>query len=79
MRQMKKYLRLIVAFSVGVAILGLTMVSILFLQTWLPANGFNVSKKVFMAISLGALGAASAIGAKLCLEEAKKIEASKAN
>jgi branched-subunit amino acid ABC-type transport system permease component len=73
---MKKYLRLIVAFGVGVAILALTMASILFLQTWLPANGFNVSKNVFMAISLGAIGAAFGIGAKLCLKEARKIEAS---
>lgn len=74
---MKKYSRLIVAFCVGVVVLTLTMASILFLQEWLPANGFNVSKKVFMAISLAALGAAFAIGAKLCLNEAKRIEASK--
>lgn len=70
---MKRYSRLIVAFCVGVAVLALTMASILFLQTWLPANGFNVSKKIFMVVSLGALGAAFAIGAKLCLKEAKKI------
>lgn len=74
---MKKYSRLIVAFCVGAAVLASTMAAILFLQTWLPANGFNVSKRVFMVVSLGTLGAAFAIGAKLCLKEAKRLEAGK--
>jgi hypothetical protein len=69
---MKKYFRLILAFGVGLSVLASTMVLILFLQTWLPANGFDVSKKVFMSISFGALGAAFAIGAKLCLREARR-------
>lgn len=76
---MKKYRRLIVAFCAGIAVLASTMASILFLQAWLPANGFDVSKKVFMVVSLAALGAAFSIGATLCLVEAKKIEARKAD
>ena len=70
---MKRYLRLMLAFGVGVAGLALTTALILFLETWLPANGFYVSERIYMASSLGALGAAFAVGAKLCLREANKI------
>jgi hypothetical protein len=77
MHKMKKYLRLIVAFSVGLAILILTIVTISFLRTWLPANGFNISKDVFTITSMGALGVALGIGAQLCIKEGKRIETSK--
>jgi hypothetical protein len=76
---MKRYARLIGAFCIGAAVLVSTMASIHFLQTWLPANGFQVSKKVFMFLSLGALGAALGLGAKLCLNETRKIETSKSS
>lgn len=76
---MKRYARLFGAFCIGAAVLVSTMASIHFLQTWLPANGFQVSKEVFMLLSFGALGAAFALGAKLCLNETRKIETGKSS
>lgn len=76
---MKRYSRLIVAFGVGVAVIAATTASILFLETWLPANGFSVPKKVFLIASISALSAAMATGAKICLKEARRIEAGKSS
>jgi hypothetical protein len=70
---MKRYLRLLLAFAAGVALQVSTMVSIHFLQIWLPANGVMVSEQVFLGVSCGAMVLAFAVGAKLCLREARRL------
>jgi len=79
MHKIKKYLRLIVACGVGLGMLTLSTALIRFLETWLPANGFNISNKVFTITSIGALSVVLSIGAKLCIKTVTKIEANKEN